>query len=129
MSTNSNQPAPDRIMSLDALRGFDMFWIIGADEIVSGLHEALHNNATSFVSRQLEHKAWAGFAFEDLIFPLFIFIVGVSLVFSTDKSIERHGRRATVGKIVRRAVILIVLGMVMYGGFARGIEKVRLLGV
>jgi predicted acyltransferase len=129
MSTIPAQPAQDRLVSLDALRGFDMFWIIGAEEIFSALHEGHRGRVAEFLFGQLSHKAWAGFAFEDLIFPLFVFVVGVSLVFSIDKSIERVGRPATVAKVVRRSVILVLLGIFMYGGLAAGLEKVRLLGV
>ena len=92
---------PGRLMSLDALRGFDMFWIIGADALVQGLRKLSDNRVTSTLAEQLEHVDWEGFHFEDLIFPMFVFIVGVSLVFSLSRTIEEHGRRAAVGRIVR----------------------------
>src|SRR6188768_2421774 len=82
-----------RLMSVDALRGFDMFWIIGADALVYALNRMRHGGAaaeatgaktftlTGFLADQLEHVDWAGFHFYDMIFPLFVFIMGVSLVF------------------------------------------------
>ena len=60
-------------MSLDALRGFDMFWILGADALVHALSRMSANPVTNFLGAQLTHKDWEGFAFYDLIFPLFVF--------------------------------------------------------
>src|SRR5215469_13285901 len=86
-----SQPT-QRLMSLDALRGFDMFWIIGADSLVEALHKMSANSATGALAYQLEHSDWQGMRFYDLIFPLFVFMAGVSLVFSLTKTIEREGR-------------------------------------
>jgi predicted acyltransferase len=119
----------DRLVSLDALRGFDMFWIIGAEEIVGALRHISNSGVVGFLHYELTHRPWEGFAFEDLIFPLFVFIVGASLVFSLTKSVERHGKAATCWKIARRALTLYLLGLVCYGGISHGFEHVRLLGV
>jgi predicted acyltransferase len=118
-----------RLMSLDALRGFDMFWIVGAEELVHALDKVSHSGLTGFLSGQLSHKPWAGVAFYDLIFPLFVFIVGVSLVFSLTRSLERVGQAATCQKVLQRAVLLYLIGICYYGGFADGVAKIRLLGV
>src|SRR5512146_2756969 len=85
-------PPSQRLMSVDALRGFDMFWIIGADSLVYALNQMSHSAPTNFLADELEHADWVGFHFYDLIFPLFVFIVGVSMVFSLSKTIERAGR-------------------------------------
>ena len=87
MPANTSTPTADtqRLTSLDALRGFDMFWILGADSFVYALHEMSQNPATNFLGTQLDHGEWEGFHFYDLIFPLFVFIMGVSTVFSLDK--------------------------------------------
>jgi predicted acyltransferase len=117
-------PAPDRLTSLDALRGLNMFWIIGIDELVPGLSKLEWAKGDSIVARsirfatdQLTHKAWAGLAFEDTIFPLFVFIVGVSLVFSLTKALDRGTRGQAVGRVVYRAAVLYFLGLLVYGGF------------
>jgi predicted acyltransferase len=120
---------PTRLMSLDALRGFDMFWIIGADALVHGLRTVSDNEVMQGISRQLEHCDWAGFRFEDMIFPMFVFIVGVSLVFSLSRTIEQHGRDAAIGRIMRRAALMYLLGVFYYGGFSTSFEHIRLLGV
>jgi predicted acyltransferase len=128
-SPNATTSATPRLLSLDALRGFDMFWIVGAEEIVRGLQKISESGPIGLLADQLRHKAWAGFHFEDLIFPLFVFIVGVSLVFSLTKTIERSGRREAVVRILRRSVMLYLLGVLCYGGFSTPFEKIRLLGV
>lgn len=127
----SSEPAKpeQRLLSLDALRGFDMFWIVGAEELVRGLEKITSGGLIGLVAEQLHHKAWDGFHFEDLIFPLFVFIIGVSLVFSLGKSLEKVGRAATLGRVLRRTVLLFGLGLLYYGGLSHPIEKVRLLGV
>lgn len=116
-------------MSLDALRGFDMFWIVGGEEVVHGLYRAWPNGPLGFFREQLNHKAWAGFAFYDLIFPLFVFIVGVSIVFSVNRMIERDGMARTLKRILVRSVLLYVFGLLVYGGISKGVEEVRWMGV
>ncbi len=80
-----------------------MFWIVGGEEIVHALHRISTSGAVNVVASQMDHKPWEGMAFYDLIFPLFVFIVGVSLVFSLGRTIQRDGRSAVVRRLVRRA--------------------------
>ena len=122
-------PLAQRLLSLDALRGFDMFWIVGAESLVSGLRKISDTGPIKLLADQLEHKPWAGFHFEDLIFPLFVFIIGVSLVFSLTKTIAQSGRRTAVLRILRRSALLYLLGILYYGGLSTPLEKIRLLGV
>jgi predicted acyltransferase len=120
---------PTRLMSLDALRGFDMFWILGADGVVGALARVWPVAPVRFVAGQIDHSDWAGFTFYDLIFPLFVFITGVSMVFSISKTIEQHGRGPAAARIVRRAGILFLLGILYNGGLAGAWPDVRMLGV
>jgi predicted acyltransferase len=122
-------PMSQRLMSLDALRGFDMFWIIGADALVRSLRGMSDTGFTGFLATQLSHAKWEGFRFYDLIYPLFVFIVGVSSVFSLGRLIEREGRAAAVGRIVRRSVLLFALGIFSSGGLANQWPNIRLMGV
>jgi predicted acyltransferase len=118
-----------RLMSLDALRGFTMFWIIGGDSIGHVLSETKPSGWIALLCQQLDHVGWEGFRFYDLIFPMFVFIVGVSLVFSLTRVDARGGRPAAVRRIVRRTVLLYCLGIFYYGGWGQGWDQVRLLGV
>jgi predicted acyltransferase len=132
---NPAQPAPEtpapsqRLTSVDALRGFDMFWIIGADSLVYALHEMTRNKTTDALAYQLDHADWEGFRFYDLIFPLFVFLVGVSLVFSLGKTVERFGRPEALKRVFRRSILLFVLGIFCYGGVASSWPDIRLVGV
>lgn len=136
---NRATPAPatrsgavsQRLMSLDALRGFDMFWIVGGDTIGHALQkmQAADSGIVQLLATQLNHVDWEGFRFYDLIFPLFVFIVGVSLVFSLTKIVETEGRPVAVKRIVRRAALLWFIGVLYYGGWSEGLDRVRLLGV
>jgi predicted acyltransferase len=105
-----------RVMSIDALRGFDMFWIIGGWYIFDGLHKALDNPTTAIIMNQLKHVEWEGFVFEDLIMPLFLFIVGVVMPFSFNKRLGRgDSKKKLYIHVVLRSVILFVLGMIAQG--------------
>ena len=129
--TETAVPSPpgQRLVSLDVLRGFDMLWILGMEEVGVALFKANNAPWARFVAEQLDHAAWAGFRFLDLIFPLFVFIAGVSLVYSTDKNVSVSGRRGAVIKLLKRALLLYVLGLLCYGGLSKGIDAVRWLGV
>src|SRR2546426_8654853 len=126
-ATNASSSA--RLVSVDALRGFDMFWILGGDYLLRSLPKIHDSPLTRELAAQMEHCEWAGFHFYDLIFPLFVFIVGVSLVFSLTRRIERAGRAAAVKRIVIRSVILFLLGIFYMGGVANGFKNVYLAGV
>src|SRR5438093_6171234 len=129
-STSPAAPAPSpRLMSLDALRGFDMFWIMGGDTLAAALHKVGKDRVTEGIATQLEHVEWAGFHFYDLIFPLFVFIVGVSLVFSLGRTIEQFGRAEALKRIFRRSALLFVIALIYSGGVANPWPEIRLLGV
>ena len=128
-----SEPPPDkgreRLMSLDALRGFDMFWIMGGDLILRSLPSIHDSSVTRFLAAQMDHCDWAGFHFYDLIFPLFVFISGVSIAFSIPGIIERKGKAAAVRRIVLRGILLFLLGIFYMGGISRGLENIYLAGV
>src|SRR5512137_1610574 len=94
-----------RLLSLDALRGFDMFWIVGAEEIVHALGKISQRGTVKLLVNQLQHKPWEGVAFYDLIFPLFVYIVGVSLVYSLGRSLRTAGRAETIRRILVRSTL------------------------
>jgi predicted acyltransferase len=118
-----------RLMSVDALRGFDMFWIIAAGAIVSALSRMSQTAPVQFLAKQLEHVDWQGFRFYDLIFPLFVFLVGLSTVFSLTKTIEQAGRAEALKRVFRRGILLYVIGVLYSGGFSKLWPDIRLMGV
>lgn len=118
-----------RLMSLDALRGFDMFWIIGADSLVYALNRMSQTGPTKFLAYQLEHADWQGFRFYDLIFPLFVFMVGASIVFSLTKLINESGRVGAIRRVLKRGILLFAIGIFYSGGFTNPWPDMRLMGV
>ena len=131
VSPTEMSPASLRITSIDALRGFDMFWIIGAGELARGLEPFEESTAVRTFAGQLEHVAWEGFHFYDLIFPLFVFLMGTSLVFSLNRIVEKQGKAAAYRRIVIRSLLLYAIGVFLYGGLSRdgGPEMFRYMGV
>ena len=131
MNATPAAPAPEsqRLTSLDVLRGFDMFWILGADAFVYALNRMSQSAPTKFLAEQLDHAEWEGFKFYDLIFPLFVFIMGVSTVFSLTKIIERESRGAAMKRVIIRGSLLFVIGIFYSGGFTNPWPDMRLMGV
>ena len=118
-----------RLVSVDALRGFDMFWILGADAFMRALGRLTGVEPFTTLAAQFEHKDWAGFAFYDLIFPLFVFIVGVSTVFSLTKIVEQRGRAEAIKRVLLRGTLIYLLGVFYSGGLTNPWPNIRLLGV
>ena len=107
----------DRLVSLDALRGFDMFWIAGGEGIVHSLAELTGWGVAIWASTQLRHVAWDGFVFYDMIFPLFLFIAGVAMPFSLTRRAEQgEDKKKLMLHVVRRGLILVVLGVIYNNG-------------
>lgn len=106
----------DRVMAVDALRGFDMFWIVGGQELALAVAKVFADPLPPAVARQFEHVEWEGFVAWDLIMPLFLFVVGVAMPFSFGRRIEQgESTRGMLRKVVRRTLILFVLGMAVQG--------------
>lgn len=106
-----------RLMSLDALRGFDMFFIMGGEALLLSLAVLMPDGMASVVREQMGHKVWDGLAFYDIIFPLFLFLAGVSLPFSLAKQLSKGVGKGSISlKFLRRGITLVLLG-VLYNGF------------
>lgn len=135
MSLTSTAPEPEvaqpvpikRLLSLDTLRGFDMFWIMGGDEIFYALAKTTSWSWALFMADQFTHPAWNGFRFYDLIFPLFLFMAGVSTPFSLDGRIARGEAKSKLArKIVSRGIILVILGIIYNNGlFVKSFDEMR----
>jgi len=105
-----------RLLSLDTLRGFDMFWIAGGDRFFRTLADVTDWTWADWWGAQMHHVKWAGFVAYDLIFPLFMFISGVAIPFALSRKLEQGVAKASlVFKVAKRALILVVLGMIYNG--------------
>jgi predicted acyltransferase len=122
---------PQRLLSLDALRGFDMLWIMGGEAIFQALSKATASPFWKAIANQCTHPDWNGFHFYDLIFPLFLFLSGVSAPFSIGLELEKgKSKKQMVWRIVKRALILVLLGLVVNNGLTiMPISQIRFASV
>lgn len=120
-----------RLYSLDALRGFDMFWIIGAEEIFHTLSEGTHHPFWNALSNQFTHPVWNGFHAYDLIFPLFMFVSGIAATYSIDAALAKGmDKHSLMMKTMKRGLILFILGMIYNNGLAiRPLSDFRIMSV
>lgn len=139
---DSLSPAkPVRLLSLDALRGFDMFWIMSGENVIHAMAKATGWPVLLWMSAQLHHTVWNGITFYDMIFPLFLFIAGVSMPYSFHNKMEKAGvsdpknlpageKKKIYLSMIRRTVILLFLGLVVNGLFKfNGVEHTRFASV
>ena len=104
--------APGRLVSLDAFRGFIMFWIVGGGALVFALQKAGPHPLIDVIAYQLRHTEWQGLRFYDLIWPSFMLMTGMSLPFSYAQRSLTEGHRRILLRVLRRAVVLFLLGSV-----------------
>lgn len=130
-SGKTESSIPQRLYSLDALRGFDMFWIIGAEEIFHGLAKATESPFWASVSNQFTHPPWNGFHIYDLIFPLFLFLAGVSTPYSVGRELEKgKSRKQLMFRVIKRGLLLVLLGIIYNNGLQlRPISDIRFSSV
>jgi predicted acyltransferase len=111
-----NLVSRDRILSVDVLRGFDMIWIIGVKKIFKGLDDVCDTPLTNWIFSQLDHAEWYGFTFYDIIMPLFLYVVGIAMVYSMRKRLSTNPSKPALWKhIAVRFVLLWILGMAVQG--------------
>jgi predicted acyltransferase len=121
-------PAPksERLLSLDALRGFDLFWIVGGHGILVALFKLTEWGWLGAIDAQLKHVDWNGFQAYDLIFPLFLFMAGVSTPYSLTRRLTEGARTEVCRKIILRGLILVLLGIIYNNGLQwKGLENMR----
>ena len=124
--TNAVVEKKERLSSLDTLRGFDMLWIIGGDELISVLAKVTGWNWLQPIAGQMHHASWAGFHFEDLIFPLFMFISGVAIPFALTSRLEKGTAKSVLHKkVFQRMILLVLFGLIYNGALKNGFSDMR----
>lgn len=120
-----------RLISLDALRGFDMIWIVGVDQLVRVSVKYFDCPPLKWLSGQMHHPAWEGFKIHDLHFPLFLFIAGITIALSLPAKMASGTPRWKIYvRIARRLVALFALGVIYNGGLnMAGLENTRIASV
>ncbi|WP_022829226.1 acyltransferase family protein [Sphingobacterium paucimobilis] len=120
-----------RLASLDALRGFDMFFIMGLAGVIIAFTKLFPDSASmQWLEHQMHHVEWHGLTHHDTIFPLFLFIAGISFPFSLDSQ-RRYGKsnKDINLKIIKRGITLVLLGIVYNGFFQLDFENIRYASV
>lgn len=130
MDKTENHNKTERLLSLDALRGFDMLWITGGQRVIAALAALTGWPVFAWLKTQMGHVEWEGFHFYDLIFPLFLFLAGVSMPFSFGKRIARGDTKIMIYRhAFKRMVLLVILGMLYNRILNFDPENIRLASV
>ena len=120
---------PKRLMSLDTLRGFDMLWIIGGERVIHAWAKTSESPIALSLSEQFRHVSWNGFRFYDLIFPLFIFMAGMSMPYAITSKVEKgENKNILLYRLTKRLFLLLLLGAI-YNGFLQFEDNQRYASV
>lgn len=127
-SVNSKFLNQERLASLDMLRGLDLFMLVFFQPVFVAF--AKHWSNVPFISyllNQFSHASWEGFTAWDLVMPLFLFMVGAAMPFSFEKYRQSNNKLAIYKKIIRRFIILFILGIVVQGNLlSLDIREIRI---
>lgn len=106
----------DRLLSLDVLRGLDLFMLVALQPVLRGILLTLNDETLNdTLLYQLDHAPWEGFRAWDLVMPLFLFMSGVTMPFSLPKYKEQNSNLKVWKRVLKRFVILFALGMLVQG--------------
>ncbi|AXC11123.1 N-acetylglucosamine related transporter, NagX [Acidisarcina polymorpha] len=111
---------PARMLSVDVLRGLTLAFMI-----------LVNNNGDGERAYwALKHAAWNGFTPTDLVFPTFLFLVGISTVFSTESRLARGATKSSLFlHVIRRTVILYLFGLLVNSFPFFNLHTMRFYGV
>lgn len=108
-----------RLVCVDALRGFDMLWIIGGAEVIKTLEKASGWPILQGAGIHFDHE-WGVFRFYDLIMPLFLFIVGVVMPTAFRRRLQKGQTKADIYKhVFWRVIKLYILGLIASGNLLK----------
>ena len=105
-----------RLLSLDVLRGFDLFLLVALQPVLRALLMELDcevlNNTLLY---QLDHAEWEGLRVWDMVMPLFLFMSGVTMPYSLPKYRTNNGDVKVWMRVLKRFAMLFLLGMFVQG--------------
>jgi predicted acyltransferase len=110
VSASLQKKKSTRLVSLDTLRGFTMFWIVGGDSLIKSLESFGHFRITDFLVRQMDHSPWEGLRYYDCIWPCFMLMVGVSIPFAFAKRSLTQSYPQMLWHAIIRFAVLFLLG-------------------
>ncbi len=112
---NTSTAQPQRLESLDILRGADLFCLVGLEAVIHALSAATDSSWFAPVSRAFTHVEWAGFSPWDLVMPLFMFMTGITIPFSLSRYRSAPWNRQVWARILKRVILLWLFGMMCQG--------------
>jgi predicted acyltransferase len=119
-------PNPQRLVSLDALRGFDMCLIAGGGTVINAIANSISPHAGEWMAIQTEHPEWNGYTPWDQIFPMFMFIAGVAMPFSMTRRLELGAdKRGLHLQVIRPGLTLVLFGLIFQGLFKFEFTELR----
>lgn len=110
-----NAPTKQRLVSLDALRGFDLFVLVALGPLVLSFTQAAGAENFPMLRQAFTHVDWEGFAPWDLIMPLFVFMSGASIPFALSRYRNGANKGELARRLTKRIVLLWLLGMIVQG--------------
>ncbi len=105
-----------RLLSLDVLRGLDLFMLVGLQPVLWQALGKMDESATTlFLRAQLDHVPWEGFSAWDLVMPLFLFMSGVTMPFSLPKYLSQNSHGVLWKRVIKRVLMLFAFGILVQG--------------
>ena len=104
-----------RLVSLDVLRGADLFFLVALGPIMGKIASAANAEWLDKGMWIFHHVAWEGFSPWDIIMPLFMFMAGATIPFAMECYRREGDKRAALWRIARRVVVLWIFGMMCQG--------------
>ncbi|MBQ4063760.1 MAG: DUF5009 domain-containing protein [Bacteroidaceae bacterium] len=106
----------ERLLSLDVLRGLDLFMLVGLQPVLRAALLTINNETlNNTLLAQLDHAPWEGFRAWDLVMPLFLFMSGVTMPFSLPKYLKQNSAMKLWKRVLKRFFILFALGILVQG--------------
>lgn len=109
------QALPKRLESLDALRGFDLFFLVALGPLLRSIIRAADVPWLNSCQWLLLHQNWTGFSPWDLIMPLFLFMSGITIPFAYSRYKKDPDKKPLVRRLVKRVLLLWLFGMIVQG--------------
>lgn len=106
---------PQRLESLDILRGFDLFCLVGLESVIHSMGKPISQPWFDAVLWNFSHVGWSGFSPWDLVMPLFLFMAGVSIPFALSRYKMASDKKKIYFRIIKRVVLLWIFGMMCQG--------------
>ena len=104
-----------RLESLDVLRGFDLFMLVGLEVALHHLSSAVNTPTFDSFMWCFSHVEWEGFSPWDLVMPLFMFMSGITIPFALSRYKDAQDRSLVYKRIFKRVVLLWIFGMMCQG--------------